>query len=106
MFTENLINEFKSMLRGENPVWFAYRKVNGDLRVALGTTNPEEIGEDDLPTGSDKPTSDSVVRYFDVMSDGWRSFRNENLVWVNELAGDNMTIEEKQQIDEYLENIQ
>ena len=64
-------------------VEFTYLKKDGSERVAKGTLNNEVMGEDNIPKGTMDYTSDSTTRYFDVNSNGWRSFSNANLVSIN-----------------------
>lgn len=62
-------------------VHFAYRKNNGELRIAYGTRNLETIPEDNHPKG----TGASPVQtysYYDLRANGWRSFYLDKLVWV------------------------
>ena len=54
-------------------------KKNGEERIAHGTLNVNIMGEENEPKGNDKTLSDDVIRYYDLDSDGWRSFIIENL---------------------------
>ena len=56
---------------------FAYEKVDGTLRKAIGTLK----GIENLVKGTGKTTV-STVRYFDIEANGFRSFKLENLVTV------------------------
>lgn len=60
-------------------VWFAYKKKNGDIRIALGTTNLDEIPEEDEPVGGE--SKDPYKAYYDLMKGEWRCFLPENLLW-------------------------
>ena len=65
----------------ENGVVFKYKKVNGDIREAYGTLNIDVMGEENMPkrnTGIEY--SEDVIRYYDLNSKGWRSFKAENLI--------------------------
>lgn len=77
--TVEQLNEL--LKKGE--VKFTYKKKNGETREALGTKNftiiEEKYGEDMLPKGGNN-YSDEVIRYFDMNSEGWRSFRKENFI--------------------------
>lgn len=65
-------------------VRFSYKKTNGEVRDALGTLNPATIEEHggSLPNGTGKAPTDTFP-YWDVNSEGWRSFRRENFVWAD-----------------------
>lgn len=56
-------------------VEFAYKKVDGSLRKAVGTLNV------DYKSTGDKPTNFGVFTYFDVEADGWRSAKCELLIF-------------------------
>ena len=74
------IKEFKKALH-EGEVEFKYTKKDGSERTARGTLNIEVMGEENAPTGTSERTySDNVIRYYDLNSEGWRSFVIENLV--------------------------
>lgn len=73
------IKEFKDALR-QGEVEFVYNKKNGEERVAVGTLKMDIIGEDNTPKGTGKPKADNVICYYDLNSEGWRSFIEENLV--------------------------
>jgi hypothetical protein len=56
-------------------VKFAYEKVDGSLRHAIGTLN---IG---MPQSESKrESSPAVVTYYDLDANAFRSFRSENLI--------------------------
>lgn len=59
-------------------VYFAYKKKNGDYRIAKGTRKLSLIPKKHHPKGTAKNLSDKVVRYFDFIRGGWRSFRKTN----------------------------
>lgn len=79
------VSELKEMLH-EGNVCFSYYKKNGELKSTIGTLNNvalDRIGymfsEDSKHTKSEL----NVVCYYDVNSNGWRSFStkiNENVV--------------------------
>lgn len=77
------INEFKKALRN-GIVEFKYKKKNGEERTARGTLNIEVMGEENSPKGTGYEITDTNIRYYDLNSEGWRSFIPENLIeWSN-----------------------
>jgi len=80
------MNEIASALHtllAHNIVSFTYRKVNGEIRHAKGTRNLDlarnTTGEYiPNPKGAEQPNS-----YYDVQSNGWRSYKPENLVSID-----------------------
>jgi len=74
------IQNLKNALH-EGAVKFSYKKVNGEIREAYGTLNIEVMGEENQPHGNGNySVSDDVIRYYDLDSKGWRSFKAENLI--------------------------
>lgn len=73
------INNLKSEMR-KGVVEFSYTKKDGSTRIAKGTLNFEIIGEENTPKSSVEYDSETTTRYFDVNSEGWRSFKNENFI--------------------------
>ena len=73
------INEFKKALHN-GKVEFKYTKKNGEERTAIGTLNFDIMGEDNKPKGTGYEITDSNIRYYDLNSDGWRSFITDNLI--------------------------
>ena len=74
--------ELRSLL-AHNLVAFTFVKVNGEMRNALGTRNLDlarAYTDTDIPTpkGPEQPTS-----YYDVNSDGWRSWKEGNIVSID-----------------------
>jgi hypothetical protein len=67
----------------EGTVQFAFKKLNGDLRTAVGTTCLENIPLQNHPTGS-RASSASVVRYFDISTNWWRSVSIDREVFIAE----------------------
>ena len=61
----------KSKLR-EGAVQFAFKKLDGSLRTALGTTNLSSIPQDSHPQGV-REASDKTVTFFDLEKREWRS---------------------------------
>ena len=78
MATQEII-EFKNKLR-KGPVSFSYTKKNGDHRDAIGTLNMEMIPEEKHPHATDMNLSDDIIRYYDLNSDGWRSFHENQFI--------------------------
>lgn len=80
--TTQEIKDFKNTLHN-GVVEFKYTKVNGDERIARGTLCETTITENDglMPKGV-MEVSDETIRYYDLNSNGWRSFRVENFVEV------------------------
>lgn len=54
---------------GKEAVSFCYRKVDGSIRFAVGIIADRKPGDDSSP-----------VLYWDIVKNGWRSFRPENLM--------------------------
>ena len=73
------IEELKEKLH-TGVVEFSYKKKDGSIRTAKGTLNAKHIPEEHVPknTGYEAPVG--VQRYYDLNSEGWRSFLVENLV--------------------------
>lgn len=57
------------------PVSFFYRKGDGTERFAVGHYSSATPSD-----GNNKPASPLVVRYFDTLAHGWRSFRIDRLI--------------------------
>lgn len=53
-------------------VQFAFKKLGGELRTAVGTTNLATIPRESHPKGV-RPAPESVVAFFDVEKREWRS---------------------------------
>jgi len=75
-------NSLRSLLRN-NIVAFTYRKVDGSIRHALGTRNLDLASrytqtEIPTPSGEEQPTS-----YYDVQSNGWRSWKEGNVISID-----------------------
>lgn len=65
-------------LLNEGRVTFTYRKADGSLRQASGTTNANLIPESARAATSNTEESNQV-RYYDLGSNGWRSFTRDAL---------------------------
>ena len=65
---------------------FRYRKKDGAIRVAYGTTKAEIIAELNEEAGSSpesrttRSRSDATFSYYDIACRGWRSFIFENFI--------------------------
>lgn len=59
---------------------FTYKKVNGELREAYGTTKKEFAGDDFETPQSLREPRPNLVTYWDIDECGWRSFKEENFV--------------------------
>jgi hypothetical protein len=73
------IEELKKEMQN-GVVEFQFIKKDGSIRNAKGTTNMGIIPEENHPTGTDKPLSDNVVRFYDVEKSEWRSFCIANYI--------------------------
>lgn len=78
-----MVSELKQKMRN-GTVKFKYFKKNGDIREAVGTLNSDVYGEENKPNGNGGKTPDNQIRYFDVNSNGWRSFLIENFISYDE----------------------
>lgn len=70
-------------LLAQNIVSFTFRKVNGEIRHAVGTRNLTLASrytqtEIPAPKGEEQPNS-----YYDVEKMGWRSYKPENLISID-----------------------
>lgn len=65
-------------------VKFKYTKRDGSERLAVGTTNIEDIPTESHPSGSFRNTSDEIIRYYDLTSEGWRSCLKSNIISIEE----------------------
>ncbi len=63
--------KLKAQLR-RGPVSFSYVKDDGSVRHAIGELTTEGAGG--------KPAGPLVVRYYDTLARGWRSFRADRLI--------------------------
>ena len=79
---ENLANSLRTLL-ARNIVRFTFRKVNGEIRHAVGTRNLQLAEKHtgcfiQTPKGEEQPNS-----YFDVEKMGWRSYKPELLLSID-----------------------
>jgi|WetSurMetagenome_2_1015567.scaffolds.fasta_scaffold1789143_1 hypothetical protein len=82
-----LIRTLMKNLLKEGQVKVTFKKVNGEIRNMLCTTNsemiPEVLTESKVPKIVRKENED-VCRVFDVDKQEWRSFRYENIIEVEQ----------------------
>lgn len=65
----------------EGVVAFKYKKVNGEIRKAIGTLNISFSDELAEYVASDKASNKTgVVSYWDIEKKGWRSVKEENII--------------------------
>lgn len=80
---EIMLLESKMM---ETAVRFRFKKKDGSLREAVGTLVREKMIQPDgsvwVPVGEAKPDVPTLVKYWDLTVQGWRSFNVFNLVAV------------------------
>jgi hypothetical protein len=74
-------NELRTRLR-EGVVQFAFKKLNGELRTVVGTTNLATIPLVSHPKGV-RESPPSVVCFFDLEKGEWRSLSIRAEVFVN-----------------------
>lgn len=72
------ISVLKSML-SEGNVKFSYKKINGETREAIGTTNKQALDLADVTFSADlcRAGEEKSVRYYDVEKNAWRSLSVE-----------------------------
>ena len=70
----------------EQAVRFRFTKKDGSLREAVGTLKREKMVQQDgsvwEPDGEPRPEVPTIVKYWDLTVQGWRSFNVFNLVAV------------------------
>ncbi|MFW9948516.1 MAG: SH3 beta-barrel fold-containing protein [Candidatus Thorarchaeota archaeon] len=67
----------------EGAVQFAFKKKNGDLRTAIGTTSLESIPLSDHPQGIDS-SPESVITYYDLGKNAWRRVSIDKEIFIAE----------------------
>ena len=84
--TENLTESLQLLKQKlhDGEVNFTYQKKDGSERTARGTLNVQVMGEENSPKGMDYNKNDDVTRYYDLNSNGWRSFTNVNLISIDD----------------------
>ena len=63
-------------------VQFAFKKLNGDLRTAVGTTCLSAIPVENHPIGDKKPVA--IVNYFDLEKKEWRGISESAEIFLAE----------------------
>lgn len=64
-------------------VQFAFKKLGGELRTAVGTTNLGSIPLQSHPN-SGKPASERVVSFFDIEKQSWRAVSTGSEIFINQ----------------------
>jgi hypothetical protein len=80
-------NTLKSLLRDGKVVFVRFKKVNGDIRHMICTTNAEFIPSRDRPRGK-MEYSENQIRVFDLVAKGWRSMVVKNIMEVEEYTAE------------------
>ena len=68
----------KRMMRGE-VVRFAYMKLNGEVRIAVGTLQQQAVEANTIGTGTPKRFY-GMFAYLDLEKMAWRGFKEERFV--------------------------
>ena len=68
----------KRMMRGEC-VRFAYMKLNGEVRIAVGTLQPQAVKANTVGTGIPKRFY-GMFAYLDLEKMDWRGFKEERFI--------------------------
>ena len=63
-------------------VSFTYLKISGGIRTAKGTLCGDFVPGGFSASGTTRKQNDGVLCYYDMVKNGWRSFRKANLVSV------------------------
>ena len=64
-------------------IHFTYRKVNGKMRDAYGTTNIRILQQNHCKMQTDRRYNNiHNIRYYDMYAKGWRSFKPNNLTTI------------------------
>ena len=63
----------------KNIVTFNFKKIDGTIRKAVGTLNPDYILK---VSGTGKPKPDNIQVYWDLERGDWRSFRTARFIKV------------------------
>ena len=75
---KTMIENLKESLK-KGIVTFQYKKKNGTIRTATGTTQREAIESNYSFKGEDGPSKYGYTTYWDVEKEDWRCF-NENMI--------------------------
>jgi hypothetical protein len=68
----------------EGTVQFAFKKLDGTLRTAVGTTSLETVPMEHHPSGDGGESSRASVRYFDMGKNAWRSVSSTQEIFLAE----------------------
>ncbi len=66
----------------QGAVTFFFKKVGGELRQALGTTDLSRIPASGQPKGGNKPSG--VTTFFDLEKSVWRSVSHSKEIWITQ----------------------
>jgi hypothetical protein len=64
----------------QGAVTFFFKKIGGELRQAIGTTDLSRIPTLGQPKGGRKPPG--VTPFFDLEKNEWRSVSHEKEIWI------------------------
>jgi hypothetical protein len=65
----------------QGSVKFYFRKVGGELRIALGTLDLNRLPQDKIPKGGKKPGN--ATAYYDLEKGQWRSVSETQEIWID-----------------------
>ena len=78
------VNDFRTLLRNNKEVNFTFKKKDGTLREAKGTTEISILENNyAVPSGIGNVTPIDVVKFFDINKLEWRSARIESITSIN-----------------------
>ena len=78
------VNDFRTLLRNNKEVNFTFKKKDGTLREAKGTTEISILENNyAVPSGTGNVTPIVVVKFFDINKLEWRSARIESITSIN-----------------------
>ena len=78
-------------------VHFTYRKVNGKMRDAYGTTNIRILQQNHCKMQTDRRYNNRHnIRYYDMFAKGWRSFKPNNLTTIYQVIEPSKISDQKQ----------
>ena len=73
-------DELKNRLRSGSAKFY-FRKVGGELRIALGTLDLSRVPSQNQPKGGIKPGN--ATSYYDLEKGAWRSVSDTQEIWVD-----------------------
>ena len=78
------VDEFRKLLRNNKEVEFTFKKKDGTLREAKGTTEISVLENNyAVPSGTGNITPIDIVKFFDLDKLEWRSARIESITSIN-----------------------